>query len=82
MDMRGRSRWDTWRQQHGNPYTTICKTGSQWGFAVLLRVLKQVLCDNLEEWGVVGGGRRAKMEGTCVYLWLIHIDVWQKPAQY
>ena len=19
---------------------------------------------------------------TCVYLWLIHVDVWQKPAQY
>ena len=22
------------------------------------------------------------MEGTHVYLWLIHIDVWQKPPQY
>ena len=21
-------------------------------------------------------------EGTCVYLWLIHVDVWQKPTQY
>ena len=22
------------------------------------------------------------MEGTYVYLWLIHADVWQKPTQY
>ena len=29
-------------------------------------------------WGV---GRRFKREGTCVYLWLIHVFVWQKPTQ-
>ena len=22
------------------------------------------------------------MDGTCVYLWLIHTDIWQKPMQY
>ena len=27
-------------------------------------------------------GVRFKREGTYVYLWLIHIDVWQKPTQY
>ena len=27
-------------------------------------------------------GGRFKREGTCVYLWLIHADVWQKPTQY
>ena len=37
-----------------------------------------LLCDNLEGWDGVGGGR----EGTYVYLWLIHADVWQKPTQY
>ena len=26
--------------------------------------------------------RRFKREGTYVYLWLIHVDVWQKLAQY
>ena len=26
-------------------------------------------------------GRRFKREGTYVYLWLIHADVWQKPTQ-
>ena len=28
------------------------------------------------------GGRRFKREGTFVYLWLTHVDVWQKPTQY
>ena len=27
-------------------------------------------------------GRKFKMEGIYVYLWLIHVDVWQKPKQY
>ena len=39
-----------------------------------------VLHDYLEGWDTVGG--RFKKEGTYVCLWLIHIDVWQKPTQY
>ena len=35
-----------------------------------------VFCDNLEWWDGVGG--RFKREGTHVYLWLIHVDLWQK----
>ena len=27
-------------------------------------------------------GGRLKMGGTYVYLWLIHVDIWQKPTQY
>ena len=27
-------------------------------------------------------GGRFKREGTYVYLWLMHVDVWQKPTQY
>jgi len=27
-------------------------------------------------------GRRFKREGTYVYLWLIHVAIWQKPTQY
>ena len=27
-------------------------------------------------------GRRFQREGMYVYRWLIHVDVWQKPAQY
>ena len=39
-----------------------------------------VLCDNIEEWDGVEG--RFKREGTYVCLWLIHVDVLQKPTQY
>ena len=31
------------------------------------------------EWKVRG---RLKMKGTYVYLWLIHVDIWQKPTQH
>ena len=42
--------------------------------------LKRWLCGNLEgRGGEVEGFRR---EGTRVYLWPIHTDVWQKPSQY
>ena len=41
-----------------------------------------MLCDNLQGWDGVGGGREAAREQTYVYLWLIHIDVWQNPTQY
>ena len=41
-----------------------------------------MVCDNLEEWDGVGGEREVEREGTYVYLWLIHVDVWQKPTQY
>ena len=40
------------------------------------------LCINLEEWDGEGDGGRFKKEGIYIYLWLIHVDVWQKPTQY
>ena len=43
---------------------------------------KSVICDNLVEWMGREVGRRFKREGTYVYLWLIHVDVWRKPTQY
>jgi len=27
-------------------------------------------------------GGRFKMQGTCMYLWLIHVAIWQKPTKY
>ena len=27
-------------------------------------------------------GRRFRREGTCVYLWLLHVDARQKPTQH
>ena len=49
-EMRGKSNMET--------YITICKTGSQWAFAVWLRKLKQGLCINLEVrgWGGIREG--------------------------
>ena len=54
------------------------KIDSKWKFSVWHREL----CDNLEGWDVVELGGRFKREGTYVYLWLIHVDVWHKPTQY
>ena len=63
--------WDEWREWHGNIYITMCKTANG-----------NLLCDNLEGWDGVGGGREVQRNETYVYLWLIHDDVWQKSTQY
>ena len=47
-----------------------------------LRELKLGLCNNLEEWKRVAGGRKVKRERTYVHLWRIHADVRQKSNQY
>lgn len=44
-------------------------------FSLKFKELKLGLCSNLEEWEWAGGGGRFKREGTCVYLWLVHVDV-------
>ena len=41
-----------------------------------------VLCDNLDGSGGWEVGGRFKREGTYVYLWLIDVDIWQKPTEY
>ena len=71
-----------YRKSKMETYITICKIDSQWEFAVWLRKLKQKLCINLGGWDGEGDGRRFKRKGTYVYLWLIHVDVWQKPTQF
>ena len=55
--------WDEWREQHVSICTTICKIDSQWESAVWLRELKLGLCDNLEGWEKVGGGREIQEVG-------------------
>ena len=44
-------------------YNTMCKTDSQWEFAVWLSKLKQGLCINLEEWDGEGDGREVQRRG-------------------
>ena len=62
-------------------HITICKINSQWEFAIYLRKLKQQLCITLEGWDGEGDGN-FKKEGIYVYLWLIHVEVWQKTAKF
>jgi len=40
---------------------------------------KLVLCDNVGVERRVGRGFRREV--ACVCIWLIHVDVWQKPSQ-
>ena len=61
-------------------YITICKIDSE-NLLYDAGSSNQVLCDNLERWDGVGGGREVQ-EGGDIYLWLIHADLWQKPTQY
>ena len=61
-------------------YITICKTASQWEFAVWLRELKQGLCDNLEGWGGEGVGREVQEGGDMSVP--ILVDVWQKTTNF
>ena len=36
----------------------------------------------IEGWEKMGGRKEVQEAGICVYLWLIHVDVWWKPNQY
>ena len=56
-------------------YITICKTDSQWEFAVCLRKLKTRTHINPEGWDGEGDGKEVQREGIYVYLWLIHVEV-------
>ena len=49
------------------------------GSCYITHTAQTSICDNLEGWDVEG---RFKMEGTYVYLWLIHVLVWQKPTPH
>ena len=37
-----------------------------------------MLCDKVEGWDRVGGGREVQEGGAYGYLWLTHVDGWQK----
>ena len=77
MDMgKGEERVRLYGKSNMETYFIICKTDSQWEFAVWLRKLKQVLCINLERW--VGKGDVREVPNGLdiyVYLWLIHVDI-------
>ena len=54
---------DMYAESNMETYNTICKTHSQWEFAVWLRELKQGLCINLERWYGEGNGREVQERG-------------------
>ena len=68
------------KKKKRNTYITICKIDNQ--LAVGCRAPK---AGGLTVWRD-GAGREVaggfRMEGTHVYLWPIHTDVWQKPSQH
>ena len=45
-------------------------------FASLIKLLNNLLHKNV----LLGG--RFKRKGTDIYRWLIHVNIWQKPAQH
>ena len=88
MDMgRGEERVRCMERVNMETYITICKILSQREFAVCFRKLKQGLCVNLEGWEGEGDGREVQKGGTIyipiyIYLWLIHVEVWQKTTKF
>ena len=44
-------------------YATIRKIASQWEFAIWLKELKSVICDNIEGWDGVEGEREVQEGG-------------------
>ena len=77
----GRRGRDELRQQRWSMRTASCEIREP-GDLLLTRDLESGLCDHPESWDGVGVGRRFTREGTYLYSWLIHADVWQKPTRY
>ena len=83
MDMQGcgeEEEGEMYGESNMETYITIRKIDSQWEFAFCLRELKLGLCINLEGCDGEGDGREVQ-EGEDIYihLWLIRVDIWQKP---
>ena len=75
----GRRRgWDIQREQHWNTYTIKGETDHQ------PRLDAWDKCSGLVHWEDPEGwdGERGSGWGTHVNLWLIHVNVWQKPLKY
>ena len=60
----------THHMENSQPVGTCCDTGNS------------ARCSGTTYRCGMGMGERCKKQGTYVHLWLILVDVWQKPAQY
>ena len=77
-----RRRWDDLREEHWNIYIAICKIDSQWEFDVWCREPKAGALWQPEGMSWEGRWRGAfRREGTCVCLWPVPVNVWQRPSQ-
>ena len=73
----GEGEGDT-EEEHGKMYTNICRIDSSGNFLYDSGNSNQGSVTNQRSgmgWEVNG---RSKREGPYIYLWLIHLDVWQK----
>ena len=52
------------------------------GICCMTQETQPALCNNLEGWDGRKVARKFKRKGTCVFLRLIYVDVWQKPTQF
>ena len=84
MDMGGgkKGEGEMYGESQMETYISMCKIDSQWEFVVWLRELKQGLSIILEGWDGAGDWREVQKEGIYVYLWLIHVEVWQETTEF
>ena len=64
------------------PWGTKGSDTTEWLHFHFLRKLKQGLCINLEGWDGKGDEREFQERGVYVYLWLIHVEIWQKTTKF
>ena len=48
----------------------------------MMQGIQRWCSENLEGWDGREVGEQFKREGTYVYLWLIHVDIWQKTTRH
>ena len=63
-------------------YITIYEIDDQSKFDARNRALKASALGHPRGMGRGGSGEGGSRWGTHVHLWLIHVNVWQKPPQY
>ena len=58
------------------------KNRYQFGIRCVVQGTLTGACNNLEGCKGEGDGRELQWEGTYVYLYLIHVDIWQKTTKF
>ena len=79
----GRRGWDKLREQRRSIHITYVQQTQPVEICRRVQVA-QIWCSATTWRGVMGWEvpGRFKTEGTHIYLWLIHANIWQKPTQY